>query len=442
MTQNVDLGVLREPSSAIPKLRRFGSKSKLLATLILLAATGYGAWRYFGREEASTPAPPARSGARSPATPVVATTVEKGDFPIILSGLGTVTPPATSVVKTQISGQLLDIKFTEGQAVKAGDVLAQVDPRPYQLTLTQNEGQLRRDLALLQNAMRDLERYKALNAKVKNAISGQQIDTQAALVEQYNGTVAIDRAQVESARLNVSYCRIVSLIDGRVGLRLVDQGNFVQPNDPNGIVVVTQTKPITVIFTLPENRLQPVLARLRAGAKPKVAAFDHGHTERLAEGELFAIDNQIDVSTGTVKLRARFSNEDEKLYPSQFVNAELHVDTLRDVVIAPQAAVQQGSRGPFVYAIKPDNTVTVRFVKLGAASDDRVVIEGGLDAGERVVVEGADKLREGAAVLPPKGSESAGDQAKPPRSEHAPPGRETAGERRGKGERAGADRTQ
>jgi multidrug efflux system membrane fusion protein len=236
---------------------------------------------------------------------------------------------------------------------------------------------------------------------MKDVISGQQIDTQQALINQYRGTVAIDRALVDQARLNLSYCRIVSPIEGRIGLRQVDQGNYVQPNDPNGIAVVTRLSPITVIFTLPENRLPPVLRKYRAGEKLTVVAFDHERAVELARGRLVAIDNQIDSTSGTVKLRAEFANEDERLFPNQFVNAELLVETLHDVALAPAAAVQQGAQGPFVYLIGPDSTVSAHAVKLGPASGERVVIEDGLKVGERVVVEGADKLREGMIVSLP-----------------------------------------
>jgi multidrug efflux system membrane fusion protein len=286
--------------------------------------------------------------------------------------------------------------------VKAGDLLAQVDPRPYRLALAQNEAQLQRDLAILRNAERDLQRYRSVSSKVKYAVSTQQIDTQESLVSQYKGIVAIDEAVVDAARLNVAYSRITSLIDGRVGLRQVDPGNFVGPTDQNGVVVVTQLNPITVVFTIPESRLQPVLQRFRAGTKLGVAAFDHGHVAALAEGELFAIDNQIDSSTGTVKLRARFANDDEKLYPNQFVNVDLVVETRRDAVTISRAAVQTGAQGPFVFVIGPGDKVGVRRVTLGPAGDGRVVVEEGLKAKERVVTEGADNLREGAVVTVPE----------------------------------------
>jgi len=399
MSQDRNATTLQQAQLAGSGRGRSISSRRIAALALLAILITLGVWRYYAASEAG-PAQIAggRPLTRGPATPVAFDEVQAGDFSVGLTALGTVTPSATSVVKSQISGQLLEVSFVEGQAVKAGDILAKVDPRPYELTLRQNEGQLRRDLANLHNAERDLERYRGLRNKVKDAVSAQQVDNQIALVAQYKGTIDIDEAMVKTARLNLAYCQIVSLIDGRTGLRQVDQGNFVTPNDANGIVVVTRVKPITVIFILPESRLQPVLRHLRSGAKLDVIAFDNTSSTELAQGELKSIDNQIDAATGTVKLRAEFANEDEKLFPSQFVNAELHVETLHDAVTAPLAAVQRGPQGSFVYVIKPDNTVTSRPVKLGASAHDRVVVEEGLQSGDRVVTEGADRLREGASV--------------------------------------------
>lgn len=341
---------------------------------------------------------PAKGAGRGLAPRVAMAEIATGEFPVVLTGLGTVTPFATAVVKTQISGKLVDVKFAEAQNVKVGDMLAEVDPRPYELALAQAEGQLQKDVALLANAERDLVRYESLARKMKGVISEQQIDAQRSLINQYKGTAAIDRALVDQARLNLDYCRIVSPIDGRIGLRQVDRGNYVQANDANGIAVVMQLSPITVIFTLPENRLPSVLKKFRAGEKLTVVAFDHERAVELARGRLVAIDNQIDSSSGTVKLRAEFDNSDESLYPNQFVNAELLVETLHGVALAPAAAIQQGAQGPYVYLIRPDSTVSMRHVKLGPAGGDRVVVEDGVKPGERVVVEGSDKLRDGMAV--------------------------------------------
>ncbi len=405
MNKESEIETLGPSQSGRDSHRRWRPSRRALALAAIALLVGAGVWRYYPAPTGA-PTPTAGEGpaTREPAMPVLFEEVRAADFPIILTALGTVTPSATSVVKSQISGQLIDVNFVEGQAVKAGDILAKVDPRPYELTLKQSEGQLKRDLATLHNAERDFARYRALRAKVQDAVSAQQVDTQEALINQTKGTVEVDQAMVDTARLNLAYCNIVSLIDGRTGLRQVDQGNFVTPNDPNGIVVVTRMKPITVVFTLPEGRLQPVLERFRSGAKLSVMVFDNATSAKLAKGELKAIDNQIDASTGTVKLRAEFPNEDEKLFPSQFVNVELYVETLRGAVTAPLAAVQRGPQGPFVYVIKPDNTVTARPVKLGASAHDRVVVETGLKSGDRVVTEGADRLREGANVAAQAGS--------------------------------------
>jgi membrane fusion protein, multidrug efflux system len=384
--------------------------SRLSLALMLLAALSAAIWWGYGRFFGA--ASEGRQGPRSPAVAVGVAEVVRDEFPVLLTGLGNVTPKETAVVKSQIAGQLVEINFTEGQLVKAGDVLANVDPRPYRLALAQAEGQLLKDRAQLENGERDLARYEALNKRMKDAISGQQIDTQRALVIQHKGVVAVDQAQVDQARLNLDYCSVKSLIDGRAGLRVVDVGNYVQANDPNGVAVVTRLKPITVIFTLPEDKLQSVLKKFRSGKTLEVSAYDHERSGLIAKGKLIALDNQIDASTGTVKLRAEFPNEDESLYPNQFVNAVLHVDTLKDAVLAPAAAIQRGASGPYVYLLKSDETVTVRPVTLGPVGDERVVVANGLEGGERVVVEGADKLREGAKVALPGGrsGQRPGDQ--------------------------------
>jgi membrane fusion protein, multidrug efflux system len=373
---------------------------RLGAFLAALAGLG-AAYLFLPRELARAPAPP-QAGRGAPVA-VTAAEAARGDFPVIYSGLGTVVASATSVVKAQVSGPLIDVNSYEGQAVKAGDLLARIDPRPFEFAEAQSEGQLQKDAALLANAERDLARYEALNRKVKDAISRQQLDTQASLISQYKAAVAVDRAQLGQARLNLNYCRIVAPIDGRVGLRLVDPGNIVQTNDPTGVAVITRVSPITVIFTLPEVQLQSVLKRFRAGETLTVLAYDHeraarDHSAEIARGRLYAIDNQIDATSGTVKLRAEFANDDERLYPNQFVNAELHLATLKEATLAPAPAVQPGAKGPFVYVIGADDTVAARPVRLGPTDGDRVVIESGLEAGERVVIEGVDRLRDGAKI--------------------------------------------
>ncbi|MBF0562769.1 MAG: MdtA/MuxA family multidrug efflux RND transporter periplasmic adaptor subunit [Alphaproteobacteria bacterium] len=331
--------------------------------------------------------------------PVVAATAKKGDVDITLGALGTVTPLATVTVKTQIAGQLTKIAFSEGQTIHTGDFLAQIDPRSYQTQLDQFLGQLKRDQALLRDAKINLARYEKLLSE--DSIARQQRDTQESLVNQYDGAVTSDQALVDNARLNLAYCHIVSPITGQVGLRQVDQGNYVQTNDAGGIVVITQMQPISVIFSLPEDNLPAILTRLRQGATLEVAVYDRSQVTKLATGKLLTMDNQIDSTTGTVKLRALFDNQDEALYPNQFVNARMLVDVLHEATVIPSSAIQRGTPGTFVYLIKPDNTVTVRPITLGPAAGELVSIRSGLEPGDRVVVDGADKLRDGAPVALP-----------------------------------------
>ncbi|GIL39889.1 hypothetical protein TMPK1_21260 [Rhodospirillales bacterium TMPK1] len=332
-------------------------------------------------------------------TPVAVATVENGDVPVERAALGTVTPLATVTLRAQIAGRLVQVGFKEGQTVKAGDLLAQVDPRPYQFALDQAKGQLERDQALLRNAEIDLARYQTL-AK-QDSIAKQQLDTQAALVRQYKGVVQSDQANVDTAALNLDYTRIVAPIPGRVGLRQVDVGNLVSQGDANGVVMLTQTKPITVVFTLPEDDLPLVLPRLRSGATLPVVAIDRSGKTKLGEGVVSAVDSQIDQTSGTVRLKAQFANDDEALFPNQFVNVKVVVDVRKDVPVISAAAVQRGAPGTFVWVVGEDKTVTARPVTLGVTSGDRIAIEQGLQKGERIVIDGADRVKEGAAVLLP-----------------------------------------
>jgi multidrug efflux system membrane fusion protein len=320
-----------------------------------------------------------------------------GDIPITIDALGTVTPIATITVRTQIAGKLQEVAFKEGQLVNAGDFLAQIDSRPFQATLAQAQGQLAKDTALLAQAQSDLARYQTLSKQ--DSISHQQVDDQSFLVLQDKAAMASDQAQIDAANLNIGYTHITAPIAGRVGFRMVDQGNYVQPSDANGLVVITQLQPITVFFAIPEDSLQLVSARLKSGAVLPVNVYDRANVRQLASGTLTTIDNQVDTTTGTVKLRATFANDDLALFPNQFVNVRLLVDTLSGAVVVPNAAIQLGSIGNFVYVVGDDNAVAVRRVTTGAADAVHTAVLSGLKSGERVVIDGVDRLRDGAKVV-------------------------------------------
>ncbi|ERI32219.1 efflux transporter, RND family, MFP subunit [Burkholderia cenocepacia BC7] len=341
--------------------------------------------------------------------PVQVATATQGEMPIVLSALGTVTPLANVTVKTQLSGYLQSVSFQEGQIVKKGDVLAQIDPRPYQVALENAEGTHARDAALLATARLDLKRYQTLLSQ--DSIASQTVDTQASLVKQYEGAVKTDQAAIDSAKLNLTYARITAPVSGRVGLRQVDPGNYVTPGDTNGIVVITQLQPMSVIFTTSEDNLPQILKQVNAGRKLSVTAYNRNNTVPLETGSLATLDNQIDTSTGTVKLRANFDNKEGMLFPNQFVNTRLLVDVLRNATIVPTSAVLTGSIGQFVYVVKPDNTVTVRKVTIGPVDGERTSIVSGVMLGERVVTDGSDRLREGSKIsIPadkPKGASGA-----------------------------------
>jgi multidrug efflux system membrane fusion protein len=363
----------------------------LWLTVIVLVMAGVAWWVH------TRPAPQSPGGrlGGGAAVPVVAATAQKGDINVLLNGLGTVTPLATVTVRTQISGYLMRVDFQEGQMVKQGDLLAEIDSRPYEQQLANAQGGLARDQALLANARVDLQRYRVLVAQ--DSIPKQQLDTQDSLVHQLEGTVVSDQAQVDTAKLNIAYCHIQAPMSGRVGLRQVDAGNYVQTNDANGIVVLTQLQPITVVFTLPEDSVPAVMKQLNAGATLLAVAYDRSRTTKLATGTLATVDNQIDTTTGTLKLKAQFDNTDNALFPNQFVNIELRVETLHDETVIPTAAVQRGAPGTFVYLVKPDDTVIVQAIKLGPGQGEKVSVRSGLSVGDRVVVDGADKLRVGMA---------------------------------------------
>ena len=340
--------------------------------------------------------------------PVVAATAHAGDMPITLIGLGTVTPLATVTVQSQISGQIMHIAFKEGQTVKAGDPLIQIDPRPYQVALEQAQGALVRDKALLDNAHIDLNRYQTL--WTQDSIAEQQLATQKSLVVQDEGNVKTDQGQIDAAKLNLVYCHIVSPITGRVGLQQVNVGNYVTPAEPNGLVVITQLKPITVEFTLAEDEIPPLLKQLHAGQTLTATAWDRSNTQQLATGTLQSVDSQIDPTTGTIKLKAVFPNTDEGLFPQQFVNVVLLLDTLHGATLIPQAAIQRGAPGTYVYLVNADQTVSVQKVTLGPGDPTNIAITQGLKPGATVVVDGADKLKDGAKVLlrQPAGTAGAG----------------------------------
>ncbi len=374
----------------------------LLVTILIFIRL-YAASQDAAAKKAKTPPP----------TPVTAIAARTGDIPIYLNGLGTVIPLNTVTVRSRVDGQLIEIHFKEGQEVTKGSLLALIDPRPFQVQLTQAEGQLLRDQELLHNARLDLGRYKTLWGQ--DSIPRQQLDTQQALVRQYEGTVKMDQGQIDSARLNLTYCRITAPVSGRAGLRLVDPGNMVRATDTGGLVVITQERPISVVFPLPEDNLPAVRGLLRQGKKLPVEAWDREMKQQLASGMLATVDNQIDPTTGTVKFKAAFDNRANELFPNQFVNARLLLTTRRGVTIVPTAAVQRGPQGAFVFLLMPGNTVSMRPVKTGDSYGDDLIIETGITPGDRVITEGAERLRDGSRVEP-RGAEVKNRPGRPGRA--------------------------
>jgi multidrug efflux system membrane fusion protein len=383
-----------------------GKKTRRLVLLFgALVVVGLGVFVWIARQPSPDRAQQrgGRFGLGAPMAVNVATATA-GDIPIRLSALGTITPLATVTVKTQISGQLQQLAFTEGQMVEKGQFLAQIDPRPYENALAQAEGVLARDEAQLRNVQRDVERYAGLASQQQ--VSEQQLATTKALAEQLAGTVATDKAQVSSARLNLTYAHITAPVSGRAGLRQVDLGNYVTPGDANGIVVITQLQPISAIFPIPEDNVPALMRRVHSGDTLRVDAYDRSNTMLLASGSLQTVDNELDTTTGTLKLRAAFDNKDEQLFPNQFVNIRLLLDTLHDQVTVPAAAIQKGTvdgkATSFVYLVDAaDSTVSVRAVSVGAADGERVAVTNGIAAGDIVVTEGGDRLRDGARVQMP-----------------------------------------
>ncbi len=381
------------PFPEVAPTKRARSPLRSAVLIVLAALIAYATYHFVTAERAP---PTGRAHEAVAAQPVGAATIAIGDIKVVVTGLGTVTPLANVTVKTQVNGQLTEVAFVEGQIVKKGDFLAQIDPRPFQLSEAQLEGQLIHDQGLLDQAQTDLTRFQTLLKQ--ESIARQQAEDQAFLVKQSEGSVKADQAQIDTQKLNQIYAHIVSPIDGRVGLRLVDAGNYVQTSD-TGIAVLTQLHPISVIFTVPEDDIPQIMAQLKAGTPLEVTIYDRANINQLAVGKVTTVDNQIDTTTGTVKIRAQFDNLDDKLFPNQFVNARLLIKSLQRVVTAPLTAIQRGAPGTYVYLIGADNTVSVRKVKLGPQNDGMVAVTDGLAAGDRVVVDGTDRLRDGAKVF-------------------------------------------
>ncbi len=389
--QETNTGEKTEPSRTATSSRRWW-----IAVLVLCLIAGGTYVMFFRGGKTAKQASPKGPAVPARPVPVVAVPAKKGEIGVYLSGLGTVTPLNTVTVKSRVDGQLMRVLFREGQIVKNNELLAEIDPRPFQVQLTQAEGQLARDLALLKNARLDLQRYQTLSSQ--DSIPRQQLDTQEALVRQYEGAVKVDQGQIDNAKLQLVYCRITSPLSGRVGLRQVDPGNIIHATDTNGLIVITQLQPISVIFPIPEDSLPLVLAKLKGGARLPVEAYDREMKQKLATGYLLTVDNQVDTTTGTVKFKGVFPNNGNELFPNQFVNARLLVEMKHDAVIVPASAVQRGPQGTFVYVVKPDKTAAVRPVTLGVTEGGNTSVGAGLEAGEIVVADGAERLRDGSAV--------------------------------------------
>jgi len=364
-----------------------------LLAVCLMAVIAYVFWSNSGKAQSRAALQGPVSGAQS--VPVVTVAAKTGSIPVYLNGLGSVTPLNTVTVKTRVDGQLMSVRYQEGQVVRAGDLLAEIDPRPFQAQLTQFEGQLARDQALLDNARLDLQRFTVLVQQ--DSIPRQQYDTQVSLVRQLEGTVKNDQGQIDGVKVQLIYCRITAPFSGRVGLRLVDPGNFVQTTDTTGLVVITQLQPITVVFTIPEDNIPAVLDKLKRGVRLPVEAYDRALQRRLATGYLLTVDDQIDATTGTVRLKALFPNDDNALFPNQFVNARLLVETQHEATLIPTPAIQRNAQGAFVYLVKPDQTVAMHTLSLRTTDGEMTAVEG-LKAGDVIAADNFDRLRDGVKI--------------------------------------------
>jgi multidrug efflux system membrane fusion protein len=416
----------RDSSAAPP------AKSRWWLWIVILAIVAIGIWYYRGHstsEAGATAAPGAAgkgkggAGAAGMTVPVVVATAQKGDLPVYLIGLGSVTAFNTVTVRSRVDGQIVKVNFTEGQFVHAGDALIEIDPRPYQVMLEQAEGQLAKDQAQLHDVQVDFERYTLLFNE--GVIPKQQVDTQQAQVGQFQGAIKADQATIDNAKLQLVYARITAPISGRVGLRLVDQGNIVHAADTTGLLVITQLQPISVIFTLPQDQLQQVLVKLRGGGKLPVEAYDRDDITKIADGKLATIDNQIDPTTGTYKLKSIFSNENNVLFPNQFVNIHMLVDTKRNLVIVPAAAIQRGPQGTYVYVVSGGAIVNIRTVTIAQTTGNNIGISSGINPSEVVVIDGQDKLQDGSKVVTstsPTGGAGRAASAQPAAQTGAPSG--------------------